>query len=133
MVPAFALLALAALLPGGCGTIEKDKRALSLQATTNAYQSALCWGYYETAYGFLDPELRKGKALPPMFQDLRVTGYDVVQPPLIQAEGEATQIVHIDYIHEDRQVVERVTDRQRWRWDPASRTWWLRSGMPGFQ
>ncbi len=125
--------ALVGLLLAGCGTIEKDKRALALQAATSAYQSAIRWGYYETAYGYVDPDLRKGKDLPAMFKDLRLTGYDVVQPPLVTGEGEATQIVTIDYLHEDRQVVKTLTDRQAWRYDPKAKTWWLTSGLPKFE
>jgi len=131
-VTAFALVG---LLLAGCGTIAKDKRALSLQAATAAYQSALRWGYFETAYGYLHPDQRKGnsKDLPPIFKDLRVAGYDVVQPPLMQNPGEATQVVTIDYLYEDRQVVKAITDRQTWTYDPKLSSWWLSSGLPKFR
>jgi hypothetical protein len=122
-----------AVLAAGCATVEKDKRAVALQAATHGYQSALRWGYYETAFGYLHPDLRKGMTVPEKLKDLRVTGYDVVQPPTLQDEGTATQIVSIDYLYEDRQVVKRVTDRQVWKWDEALDSWWLKSGLPNFQ
>jgi hypothetical protein len=122
-----------AVLASGCATVEKDKRAVALQAATHGYQSALRWGYYETAFGYLHPDLRKGMTVPENLKDLRVTGYDVVQPPTLQDEGTATQIVSIDYLYEDRQVVKRVTDRQVWKWDEALDSWWLKSGLPNFQ
>ena len=126
---------LAGLLLAGCGTIEKDKRALGLQAATAAYQSALRWGYFETAYGYLHPDQRQGnsKDLPPVFTDLRVAGYDVVQPSLMQNPGEAVQVVTIDYFYEDRQVVKTITDRQTWTYDPKLESWWLSSGLPKFR
>ncbi|WP_295590918.1 hypothetical protein [uncultured Lamprocystis sp.] len=128
-------VALVGLLLASCGTIEKDKRALGLQAATAAYQSALRWGYFETAYGYLHPDQRKDKStdLPPVFTDLRVAGYEVVQPPLMQNPGEAVQVVTIDYLYEDRQVVKTITDRQTWTYDTKLDSWWLSSGIPQFQ
>jgi hypothetical protein len=127
------LTIITAWLATGCGTIEKDKQTLGLQAATTGYQSALRWGYYETAMGYLHPDLRKGKPVPPELAGIRVTGYDVVQPPLVQKPELATQIVDIEYLHEDRQVVRRLTDRQTWRWDKTLDSWWLESGLPNFK
>ncbi|CRI64366.1 conserved exported hypothetical protein [Thiocapsa sp. KS1] len=129
-------LLLAALLTTpagvGCAVVEKDRRAVGLQAATSGYQSALRWGYYDTALGFLPPDQRKSGAIPEIFAELRVTGYDVAQPPIIQADDSATQIVVIDYLFEDAQVVKQLTDRQVWRWDDRMGTWWLHSGLPKF-
>lgn len=128
------LTILSALLTAGCGTIQKDRQAVGLQAATASYQSALRWGYYEVAVGYLHPDLRKGgKTVPSSLAGIRVTGYDVVQPPLIQEKDTATQIVNLDYLHEDRQVVKRLTDRQTWRWDDKLGSWWLHSGLPKFE
>ena len=129
----FPIALLAALLLGACGTIEKDRQSLGLQAATAGYQSALRWGYYEIAIGYLHPDLRKDKTVPPALKGIRVTGYDVVQPPLIQEKDTATQIVDIEYLHEDRQVVKRLSDRQTWTWDDKLGSWWLKSGLPKFE
>jgi hypothetical protein len=126
-------IALAALIGGGCAMVEKDRRAVGLQIATSGYESALRWGYYETAIGFLHPDQRLGQGFPEVFTDLRVTGYEVVQPPVIQADASATQTISIDYVFEDTQVVRQLTDRQVWRWDEQASTWWLHSGLPGFE
>lgn len=123
---------LAALLLSGCGAVEKDKRAIGLQAATNGYQSALRWGYYETAYGFVHPDLRKGKPLDAVFDRLRLTGYDIAQPLTMPDKDSATQTVVIEYLYEDRQVVRQLSDRQLWRWDEKLGSWWLHSGLPKF-
>ncbi len=128
----FALL-ITSLAGAGCAVVEKDRRAVALQAATYGYQSALRWGYYETALGFLHPDQRKTEALPEVFDELRVTGYDVTQPPVIQADESANQVVVIDYLFEDAQVVKQLTDRQVWRWDAVTNTWWLQSGLPRFE
>jgi len=124
---------LVSVLSVGCAMVEKDRRALGLEAATTGYQSALRWGYYETAFGFLHPDQRKDVERPEALDGLRITGYDVVQPPVMQDDDTASQIVVIDYLFEDAQVVRRLTDRQVWRWDDQLKSWWLDSGLPRFE
>ena len=131
--PLNTLILCAPLLLAGCASVERDKQAIALKSATNGYETAIRWGYYETAFGYLHPDLRKDKDLPDGLGNLRVTGYDVVQPPHIQDDETAAQIVNIEYVYEDRQVVRRLTDRQIWRWDDERDSWWLMSGLPGFQ
>lgn len=130
----FALaLLLAATLPA-CGSVKKDKMVVTLQNATNSYQSALRWGYYENAYGFMDPEKRKDRDLPDNLEGIRLTGYDVVQAPIAKKDSDtAMQIVKIEYLHEDTQVVKELTDRQVWRYDEEAKKWWLESGLPNFE
>jgi hypothetical protein len=116
----------------GCASLEKDRRAVGLEAATNAYQSALRWGDFESAMGLLSSELRRDEELPQDFKDLRITRYEVVQPPLIRADDTATQTVSIEYLFEYNQILRRVTDRQVWRWDEQEKAWWLQSGLPAF-
>jgi hypothetical protein len=121
-----------ALVTSSCAMVERDQRAVALQIATNGYQSAVRWGYQETAVGFLEPELRQGPTAARLFENIRVTGYDVLQPPVIQADETATQIVRIDYLKEDTQVVKSLTDRQLWRWNDGRGSWYLASGLPPF-
>lgn len=116
----------------GCASLEKDRHAMGLEAATNAYQSALRWGDFDTAMGLLAPELRKDEELPQDLTDLRITRYEVMQPPVIQADDSATQTVNIEYLFEYNQILRRVTDRQVWRWDEQDKAWWLQSGLPAF-
>jgi hypothetical protein len=120
-------------MSAGCAMVEKDRRAVALQAATNAYHSALRWGYEEAAFELLHPDVRPARAHPPLFGELRVTGYDVVQRPTIAGDDSATQVVVIDYLFEDNQIVKRLTDRQVWRWDEQTGCWWLQSGLPPFR
>ena len=123
---------LSALSLGGC-MIAKDKREIALQAATTRYQNAIRWGYYENAYELVEPAQRTGKPLPRLYEQLKLTGYDVVQPATVGADGNATQIVTIDYLFNDRQIMKSLTDRQVWRYDPSVGSWWLVSGLPAFK
>lgn len=124
---------LLALALAGCGSFERDKKSMALDAAVNAYGSALRWGYFETASGYLHPEARETAPSLDWAVDLRVTGYDVVQPAMMSDEETASQVVQIDYLYEDEQRVYSLVDRQTWRYDDESGSWWLDSGLPAFE
>ncbi len=126
-----AVLALPLL--GGCGAVKKDQMTVTLQSATSGYHTALRWGNYPAAFGYLHPDLRSDKPLPAAFDGLQLTGYDVIQPPRILENESATQIVLIQYLYEDRQVVKELQDRQVWQWDEQKKSWWLKSGLPRFE
>jgi len=117
-----------ALLAAGCGKVREEGKSNALEAATSAYGSAIRWGYYETALGYLHPDQRR--ELPPGLEDIRVTSYEVVQPPLRQDDDSAIQVVRVEYLHDEVQRVKGLTDRQTWRYDPDTKTWWLHSGLP---
>ncbi len=132
LVPAAAVLA-TLLCTSGCATYQEDRRQDALEAATNAYAAALRWGYYETAVGYLHPEKRKVVDVPKALTNIRLTRYDVVQPPIKTSETERVQVVQIDYLHEDVQSVHSLSDRQTWRYEPEAKSWWLYSGLPAFK
>jgi hypothetical protein len=128
LVPA-SLVLLCTLL--GCGTIEKDKRVNAMDAALSTYGEAIRWGYFETAYGYLHPDRRR--PVPKQLQNVRVTGYEVMQNPLMKDKTNAEQLVRIEYVLDDEQRVRTLTDRQLWRFDEKAKAWWLHSGVPDFR
>lgn len=137
LAPHRRLLAVAALVAllcaSGCATYREDREKDALEAATNGYAAALRWGYYETAVGYLHPEKRKIAEVPKGLTKIRVTRYDVVQPPVPMGDNERVQVVQIDYLHEDVQSLRSLTDRQTWRYEPQAKSWWLYSGLPAFK
>ncbi|MBK1702049.1 hypothetical protein CKO22_14355 [Thiococcus pfennigii] len=117
----------------GCGQIQRDKQDMALESTLSGYRAALRWGYYETAWGYLHPELREAPLEADWVERVRVVGYDVVQDPVMADETTATQVVQIDYVDEEVQRMHSLADRQVWRYDPDGRRWWLHSGLPAFR
>jgi hypothetical protein len=127
-----ALLTLACLLPpSGCATMEKDKQATALLATTNGYREALRWGYWQAAVEFLHPDTHAEVDLSPL-ENVRVTGIEVLRPATITPQAQTLRLVRIDYVLEDEQRVKQVVDRQDWRWDDKRKVWLLHSGLPAF-
>lgn len=126
-----ALACLAILLAAGCGQVKEEGKLNALDAAVTAYGNAIRWGYYETAFGYLHPDERR--AMPSHLENIRVTSYDVVQPPVRPDEDTATQVAQVEYLHNDVQVVRKLSDRQQWRYDAATKSWWLHSGLPEFR
>jgi len=116
----------------GCGQVKEDKMAQRLESSLSSYRQAIRWGYYPAAVGFLHPESRTDIDLEQL-KNIRVTGYEVIQPPIIDDDSVAVQLVQIDYVLNDRQVLRSLGDRQQWRYDEDSGAWWLHSGLPPFE
>ncbi len=120
-----------ALLLCGCGTLLDGRKAERLEATLSHYGSALRWGYYDSAFAVRDPE--QASAPLPDMRNVRLTGYEVAQSPLMEGDDIAVQVVRIEYVREDEQRVRAIIDAQRWRYDAERKTWWLTSPLPGFR
>lgn len=115
----------------GCARVKEDAKRIALEHTLASYAQALRWGYFPAAAGFVSPGQRTDLDTDGL-KNVRITGYDVLQPGIIGPDDTAVQLVQIDYVLEDRQRLERVSDRQRWRYDEQSKAWWLESGLPVF-
>lgn len=120
----------AALALDGCGTIDKDRKVKAMDAALTTYGEAIRWGYFETAYGYVHPAKRG--TVPTYLENVRVTGYEVLQPPLMKDEKNSEQVVRIEYVHKDTQRVRSLSDRQLWSYDKGTDAWWLQSGVPLF-
>lgn len=122
--------ALALVLVAGCQAAPKRMEALD--GTLQIYDQAVRWGRIEAVYGFLRPDAEQPTEIPERFRRIRVTGYDIVQPPLMSDELHCTQVVEIRYYDTDYAREQTVLDRQRWEYDEAQQRWYLVSGPPPF-
>lgn len=127
-----SVLVLAVLLAAvGCGTVEKKNKATALEAALSTYREAMRWGYFETAHSYVHPDKRA--EMPKGLDNIRVTGYEVVQPPIQKDEKNVEQVVRIEYVHRDRQQLRSLSDRELWRYEDDAKSWWLYSGVPEFE
>ncbi len=121
------------LLAAGCESMAERRQAESLRQALRGFETALRWDRIEQAYGFLSPGVLERQETPPNTADLRVVRYEVLEPPVFLAEDRVTQLVLLEYVHESRQVLKRLQDRQYWRFD-AERGQWLRTNpIPDFE
>jgi hypothetical protein len=123
------------LLPG-CKSIDmlyqKDSEK-SLQATLHAYQATMRWGYPGQAYNFLHQDLAASAQVPGGLENIQVTGYKVIKRPDLVAEDQASQVVIIGYVFNDRQVEKSLTDRQLWQYDKEKDAWARINPIPEFK
>jgi hypothetical protein len=123
-----ALALLAAVLLGGCSSLPGNKKDNALETTLSEYQSAMRWGYWSTLMGY------RGDKAPPVpaldFDNIRITGYEVRQPPVSVRDDTVLQVAEIQYVLTDQQRVHKVFDKQEWRYSEKTGQWRLFSSFP---
>ena len=123
------VLALALLLAACASSGQRSPRDQMLYD----YVSAVRWSDFDAAARFLDPELLAREPMTDLererYRQFQVSGYEV-KSASEPAEGEYEQVGEIRVVNRHTQVEKIITDRQRWRWDPEAKRWWLASGLP---
>jgi hypothetical protein len=116
---------------GGCGALSEYRKESALEATLSQYRAAMRWGHWDTLMGVRAPE---APAVPALDRDnIRVTSYEVRQPPVPVGEDQVRQVVEIEYVLADRQRVRKLYDNQEWRHDAQRKAWLLYSPFPDFR
>ncbi len=116
---------------GGCSSYAERKKGNELENTLSKYRIAMRWGRWDTLMGFRAP---KAPAVPVQdFDNIRVTAYEVRQPPVPVAENEVAQVVEIQYVLNDQQRLRKLYDKQEWRHDEEVDQWVLHSAFPEFK
>jgi hypothetical protein len=115
----------------GCGGLKQHKKATALESTLNNYRAAMRWSYFDSVHNFRDPEALE--PVPQRLDNVRVTSYEVVRPPIMLDDTTASQTARVEYVLEDRQRVRTILDRQRWVYDTEAKTWWLTTPIPSFE
>jgi hypothetical protein len=125
---AFVVLLLAACATGPTGSVSK--RDLILEG----YGAAIRWNDFDGAMEFIDPFYRQEHPLDDFqrerYKQIQVTGYEVRNIALSPDGMTLQQNVELRLINRHTQVERTLLDRQRWRFDPISKRWWLESGLP---
>lgn len=124
-----AMLVVVAL--AGCAA---HTRSDALTDTLKAYASTVRWGDFASALQFVDPETRTEHPLSSLdkarYQQVRVTEYNDDVPPVPVSDTEVQQTVRISLVNINTQAERTLVDRQTWRYDAATKRWWLSSGLP---
>ena len=126
------LLVVSMHLTGCAGSVSQ--RAKSLDTITRAYEKHLRWGKFEEARAFrkgpqeylTDHERRR-------LQNIRVTGYDMLNSSLSEDQSTAILMVRIRYFHDEYAIEKTFIDQQKWQYDENSDRWFLISAIPAFR
>ena len=122
------------LLLTGCLSLQEREMQKQLEKTLRDYEMTLRWGYLQHLGNFLAPGAQP--ATPPTAEELkniRITGYELMRPPVFLDTNHATQTVMIHYVFEDRQVERQLMDQQLWSYDPETERWNRANPIPNLK
>ena len=126
---------LLALSLAACAAIAQPNKLNARDQALTEYAAAIRWSEFDQALEFIDPPLRGQQTLTDLererFKQLQVTGYDV-KSKAVGADLNIEQVVEIRLINKNTQRERSLIDHQSWRWDAASKRYWLSSGLPDF-
>lgn len=126
------LVVLSSLLLAACPNTKS--RTDEMTNTLNAYGSTLRWGDFQSAAQFIDPAVRAAHPLSSIdigrYKQVKVSDYDDGGGPVPLSQDEVQQTVHIGLINIHTQSERSIVDHQTWRYDKATKHWWLMTGLP---
>ena len=129
---ALCVVVTVALLSSGCAGISE--RAKSLDLITRSYEKHLRWGKFEEARAFkAGPQQYLTNSERRRLQNIRVTGYDMLNSSVSADHSTAILMIRIRYVSDEDAIEKTFIDRQKWHYDEASERWFLESPIPSFR
>lgn len=119
------------LLPGACATTS-DKMD-KLNSTLKGYEKALRWGKFEAAYSFHKWDSDEQPSIPKHLKNIRLTSYGVSNRIFDEKTMTAKQKAAISYYNTNNLREKSLEDKQRWKYFPDEKRWYLMSNPPTFQ
>lgn len=120
----------AMLVLAGCAT--KIDRGSALQEAQYAWSAAIRWGDFEGAFNMLDPKVRAEHPVSELefarYKQVQISEYRDLAAQV--RDNTAVREVRIGVINRNTLVERQVRYTESWRYDPATKTWWVTSGLP---
>ena len=121
-----------ALLLAGCP--KSASKGAALQQAQYDYSAAIRWGDFEGAWNLLDPAYRDKHPLTDIelsrFKQIQVSGYHELGSQIL--EDRARREIEIGVINRNTMAERSLRYTEEWRYDPATKTWGVTSGLPDF-
>ena len=118
---------------GGCRTLGAKDLPEKLELQLLTFEDIVRWGDLNKMYAFQrlpgNPEITLQTGL----DNVRVTGYELVEPINQVTPLRWRQAARIDYVLTDRQVVRQLVDLQVWESDDEGKTWFRTTPVPVFR
>lgn len=120
----------AMLVLAGCAT--KIDRGSALQEAQYAWSAAIRWGDFEGAFNMLDPKVRAEHPVSELefarYKQVQISEYRDLAAQV--RDNTAVREIRIGVINRHTLVERQVRYTESWRYDPATKTWWVTSGLP---
>lgn len=128
---ALSALLLAAALPAEAQSWRKQ--AQQLEKMQSALAAAVRWGEFEQAWQLVDPAYRQAHPMTELeferYRQVQISGYGERSRGLAE-NGDALRDVELRVINKHTMAERTLRYRERWRWDPEAKRWWLAGGLP---
>lgn len=126
----FMIGLLAAWLPAGAQKFSQRGR---LQEVQDAYAASIRWGEFENAWKAVDPAYRTEHPMTELeferYQQVQISGYRDLNSSG-GPDGTVERNVELRVINKHTMAERTLRYRERWRWDPEAKRWWLVVGLP---
>jgi hypothetical protein len=127
------LLGLALLATAGAVPALSRAQQRALQDMQTAYAAAIRWSDFDSADAIIDPEYAQAHPQTDLererYEQVQISGYRELRTAQ-EGEDVVVRDVEIRLINRNTQAERSVRVRERWRWDPQAKQWWLASGLP---
>lgn len=127
------LLALALVLVLAPAAAQSRLQRGKLQQVQDAYAAAIRWGDFENAWQAVDPAYKAEHPMTELeferYQQVQISGYrDLMTSG--GPDGTVERAVELRVINKHTMAERTMRYRERWRWDPEAKRWWLVVGLP---
>ncbi len=99
----------------------------------DAYAAAIRWGDFDTAWQFVDPAYKAEHPMTELeferYQQVQISGYRDLSASSGPG-GTVERAIELRVINKHTMAERTMRYRERWRWDPGAKRWWLVVGLP---
>ena len=117
----------------GCRSNPFSDLPDTLQARVRTFEDVVRWGALHKMYAFQKIESGEEVEVQEGLDNVRVTGYELVEPINPIEPMRWRQAAQIDYVLTDRQVVRQLVDYQVWESEDEGKTWHRTTPVPVFR
>ena len=104
-----------------------------LQQVQDAYAASIRWGDFENAWKAVDPAYKAEHPMTELeferYQQVQISGYRDVSTSG-GPDGTVERAIELRVINKHTMAERTMRYRERWRWDPEVKRWWLVVGLP---
>ncbi len=117
----------------GCRSNPMTDVPSDLEARVRTFEDVVRWRPLHKMYAFLKLESDQKIEVQEGLENIRVTGYEVVEPLNAIDPLRWRQVAEIRYVLTDRQVVRQLVDFQIWETEGEDMAWYRTTPVPVFK
>lgn len=116
----------------GCASL--GPKMTELDKVQYAYSAAIRWGDFEGAWNLVDPAYREAHPMTDLeflrYQQIQISGYRELGASIAPDNTTASREIGIGVINRNDMTERNARYTERWRFDEATKSWWLVVGLP---